>query len=307
EHAVGFDIAAHPADAEAHRMLGAIVVRKDVDAEVEAVESLLARENILNDEQRAQLEFTLGTAYDDLGDEGRASAHFSRGNALIRKLRPFDLDAALRRMEELKQTFAAIEPPPLAPPTGPVFIVGLPRSGKTTLEGMLARHPVFYPGGELSAAATHSSAVHQRGKDGAQAAAALGRRYLAMAAALAPGRRLLDTMPNNFLLLGTLRLALPGARILHCTRDPEAHAAALQRKLFLLGGNEYTSDAADLDAYLAAYRELMSFWRQRFPDFVMDVDMSDAIAQLPSILQFLGAPWHEAVTAPCVSEPRLAG
>jgi len=298
-------IAANPADVEAHRMLGAIVQRKSDDAEVRAVEALLARTD-LNEEQRAQLEFTLGAAFDDIGDAGRASGHFVRGNALIRRLRPFDIDAALARMEELKTWFAAIDLPPIESPTGPVFIVGLPRSGKTTLEGMLARHPDFFPAGELSVAGIRSSGVHQRGKDGAEGAETLGKQYLAMAGALAPMHRILDTMPNNFLLLGQLRLALPTARVLHCTRDPEAHAVALQRKLFLQGGNEYTSDTADLTAYMGAYRDLMSFWRQRFPDFIHDVDMADPAPQLPAVLNFLGAPCDAAVAAPFVSEPRLS-
>lgn len=297
-------IAANPADVEAHRMLGSIVTRKSEDAEIRAVESLLARPD-LGDEQRAQLEFTLGTAFEDIGDEGRASAHFTRGNALIRKLRPFDIDAALARMAELKDQFAGIDPPPLESPTGPVFIVGLPRSGKTTLEGMLAQHPDFFPAGELSVAGIRSSGVHQRGKDGAEGAETLGKQYLAMAGALAPMRRILDTMPNNFLLLGHLRLALPTARILHCTRDSAAHSAALQRKLFLQGGNEYTSDPDDVVAYMTAYRDLMSFWHQRFPHFILDVDTADIAQQLPTILSFLGAPWDPAVTAPYVSEPRL--
>lgn len=295
-------IAANPADVEAHRMLGSIVTRKSEDAEVRAVESLLARPD-LGDEQRAQLEFTLGTAFEDIGDEGRAAAHFARGNALIRKLRPFDINAA--RIAELKDWFAGIDPPPLQPPTGPVFIVGLPRSGKTTLEGMLARHPDFFPAGELSVLGIRSSGVHQRGKDGAEGAETLGKQYLAMAEALAPMRRILDTMPNNFLLLGHLRLALPTARILHCTRDSAAHSTALQRKLFLQGGNEYTSDPADLAAYMTAYRDLMSFWHQRFPDFILDVDTADIAQQLPAILSFLGSPWDPAVTSPYVSEPRL--
>ena len=290
-------LAADPADVESHRMLGSIVIRSAEDAEVRAVESLLAQPD-LADDRRAQLEFTLGAAFDDIGDEGRAADHFARGNAIIRKLRPFDIEKALAELADLQQRFADIEVPPLESPTGPVFIVGLPRSGKTTLEGMLARHPAFFPAGELPVVGNLSGGVHQHGEE---AAKALGRRYLAMAEALAPGRRILDTMPQNFMFLGLLRLALPSARILHCTRDPVTHARALPRKLYLQSGNDYTNTPTDLAAYLSAYRGLMSFWHQRFPGFILDVDTSAPA----TILEFLGVPWAPAVAEPFASEPRI--
>lgn len=233
-----------------------------------------------------------------MDDEAAASLHFTRGNALIRELRPFDIKTALAEFDDVRRAFAEVEPPPLDSPTGPVFIVGLPRSGKTTLEAILARHPAFFPAGELSVVGNLSSGVHLHGGDGAKA---LGRRYLAMAEALAPGRRILDTMPNNFISIGLLRLALPGARVLHCTRDPADHARALPRKLYLQSGNDYANNPADLAAYMAAYRELMSFWRQRFPGFILDVDGT----QLAAVTEFLGVAWDRALAQPYVSEPRL--
>ena len=296
-------LAADPADVESHRMLGSIVMRSTEDAEVRAAQSLLARPD-LADDRRAQLEFTLGAAYEDIGDEGRAEGHFTRGNALIRKLRPFDVEKAVAELSDLQRQFADVKVPALEPPTGPVFIVGLPRSGKTTLEGMLARHPDFFPAGELPVVGNLSGSVHQHGKDGAKA---LGTRYLAMAAALAPGRRIIDTMPQNVMFAGLLRQAIPSARILHCIRDPAAHARALPRKLYLQSGNDYTNDPADLAAYLTAYRSLMSFWRQRFPDFILEVDINAVSTDMRPILDFLGAPWDPAVAAPFASEPRIRG
>ncbi len=296
-------IAADPGDVESHRMLGSVVIRSSADAEVRAIESLLSN-GPLSDDRRAQLEFALGTAFDDIGDEGRASEHFARGNALVRKLRPFDIKAALQQMANLQRSFADIELPPLEAPTGPVFIVGLPRSGKTTLEGMLARQAVFFPAGELAVVGNLSGSVHQ---SGAEAAKAFGQRYLAIAETLAPGHRILDTMPNNFMFLGLLRLALPGARVLHATREPAAHARALPRKLYLQSGNDYVNDPADLLAYMAAFRELMSFWNQRFPGFIMNVDTAAPEAGLPAVLDFLGVVPNPSKSVPFISEPRISG
>ena len=169
---------------------------------------------------------------------------------------------------------------------------------------MLARHPAFFPAGELPVVGNLSFVVHQQGEEGAKA---LGTRYLAMAEALAPGLRILDTQPENFKFVGLLRQAIPSARILHVTRDPEAHARALPRKLYLQSGNDYTNDSNDLAAYLAGYRSLMSFWSQRFPDFIIDVASSAQGADMRAILDFLGAVWDPSVATNFVSEPRIRG
>lgn len=305
-------IAAKPDDAEAHRLLALIVPRRTEDEEVEAIEALLARTD-LKDDQRAQLEFALGTTLDDIGDHERSFQHLSRGNAIVRRLRPFDLAAARAEMDALREAYAALpesEVPELAPADGPVFIVGLPRSGKTSLEGMLARHPAFFPGGELPVAGNVAAALRKDGRTALRGPAAreLGRRYAAMAETLASGRRLLDTMPNNFLLVGALRLALPNARVIHCTRPPAEHAAVLFRKYFSQSGNEYTSDMSDLAGYIDLYRELMSFWSQRFPGFVVDLETSSlqdiAVAAMRDILAFLAADWEPRCAIPYQSEPR---
>lgn len=310
-------IAVAPADVEAHRMLGAIVPRQSEDAEVLAIERLLERPD-LKDDHRAQLEFALGAAFDDIGDAERSYDHFVRANAIMRRLRPFDLSAAKAQMEHLQDAYANLldaEVPPLEPPTGPVFIVGLPRSGKSTLEGMLARHPAFFAAGELQAAANMAAALGNSGGAGAgpvlspSASLEFGRRYLQMAETLAPGQRVLDTMPNNFLLIGALRLALPGARVIHCLRDPREHMVALFQKYFSQLGNEYANDLGDLLAYLPLYRGLMSFWTQRFPGFVHDADMAE-IGSAPDretgrLTTFLGAPADPACARPYISEPRL--
>lgn len=291
-------IAANPRDVEAYRMLGTIVPHaSEHDPELSAARQLLEDKG-LSEDQQAQLEFTLGAALTDIGDDARALKHFSRGNAIIRRLRPFDLDAARSEIEAVKRRYSErADLPPLLPPTGPIFIVGLPRSGKSTLEGMLARHPDLFSAGELQAAGVMSRYLPP---------AAFGERYRAMAAALAPGRRIIDTMPNNFRLLGLLRAALPEARVLFCTREPEGHALALSQKYFSLRGNEYASDPADALAFIGIYTDLMSFWSARFPGFLHPVEMNAVRTKMRQLLGFVGVPWEPACAEPYLSEPRVS-
>jgi tetratricopeptide (TPR) repeat protein len=312
-------IAVDPADIEAHRILGLIVPRTSADSEVAIVAQLLERLD-LKDDHRAQLEFTLGQAYDDIGDFPRSFAHFSRGNALVRKARPFDIDAARAEIEALQEAYSQLpdsDVPPLADPTGPVFIVGLPRSGKSTLEGMLARNPAFFPAGELQTLGNVAQELKNGGGHGAgpfvpsaRERLDLARRYLDVTGRLAPGLRVLDTMPNNFLLVGAIRLALPTARVIACHRAPHPHAIALFQKYFTQTGNDYTSDLTDMMAFMDLYQTLTSFWNQRFPGFVRLADTTGlgeiGSLELPEICDIAGVPLHPASTTPFRSEPRLA-
>jgi tetratricopeptide (TPR) repeat protein len=306
-------LAANPADVEAHRLLGLIVVRSEVDKEVQAVQALLDQP-ALSIDSRAELFFTLAQAYDDIGDGDRAAEYFRAGNALVRQSRPFDLDRALSEMQSLQDAFESLpdaDVPPLEPPSGPIFIIGLPRSGKSTLEGRLARHPELYAAGELAALANLAGSLAKEGVIGAPerrdaaGSAELGRRFLAMSTRLAPGKRVLDTMPNNFHLVGAIRLAMPGARVVHCTRDPRAHMIALHQKYYSQTGNEYAADLEKLVAFHAAYRDLMAFWSRRFPGLIVDIDVT-APGSSAQTLSHLGLSGHPHVNAPFVSEPRLS-
>jgi hypothetical protein len=137
----------------------------------------------------------------------------------------------------------------------------------------------------------------------------LGRRYLAAAERLAPGRRIIDTMPNNFKLVGAIRLALPHARVIHCHRDSAEHAAALHRKYYAQSGNEYAADEADAEAYVGLTHALMSFWQQRFPGFVLAIDMGDVATdgerQVRRLADFLSLSWLPELASLYQSEPRL--
>ena len=311
-------ITVDPADVEAHRMLGQIVARQDEDKEVQAVQRLLASPG-LSDNQRAQLEFTLGQAFEDMGQGDRAFDHFQRANQLVRSAAPYDLAAGIAQIDAIISSFAALPNeslPPLQPPAGPIFIVGLPRSGKTTLESLLARHPDLFAAGELGTLGIMAASVKNGGLVAGTALAppaarSLGERYMAMAAGLAPGRRIIDTMPNNFMLVGLIRQALPAARIVFCQRDPREHAAALFSKYYAQSGNGYAAALDDTHAYLAATDRLRMAWAQRFPDFVLALDTgrlrSDLAATWRGIAVFLGlSPLSDLGDLP-LTEPRLGG
>ena len=236
-------LALDPRDAESFRMQSLILRRATHDDDMEAMAGLL-REPGLSDDQRAELNFALGKGYDDIGDHARSFDHYVRGNTLQRRQAPFSIEAAEREFAALERLFGAVPgslPPPTAPGSGPIFIVGLPRSGKSSLEGMLGRHRLTYKGGELPLLANQVAEVWRQYGLAAPSAllaaippsafAAIGANYLREAGKLAaPPLVVIDTMPLNFRHIGFIAMALPGARILHCVRDPLEHSVAMFQK-----------------------------------------------------------------------------
>jgi hypothetical protein len=185
----------------------------------------------------------------------------------------------------------------------PVFILGMPRSGTTLVEQMLASHPQVHGAGELS---DFTAAV--AGLDGPDGVPAdiggaelrrIGARYVARVRPLAPGAlRITDKMPANFRFAGLIHLALPNARIIHLRRDPVDTCLSCFSILF--GGDQpHTYDLGELGRYYRAYQRLMEHWRAVLPLGVMlevqyEALVGDFEPQARRIVAHCGLEWDDA-------------
>jgi tetratricopeptide (TPR) repeat protein len=287
----------------------------ELDAEAvdpEAVRRLLAGPR-LSDEQRLNLHFTLGTVEDARGDFDRAFFHFAEGNRLRRGAARFDaaahaggVDALVslctREFFEQRANFGIDA-------DEPVFIVGMPRSGTTLVEQILASHPLVQGGGELhwipsllrrlggAGAGADACAAILPGID-RETSRSLGTEYLQQARAAMQGGaalRFTDKLPDNYLRLGLVRLMLPRARIIHCRRDPRDTCLSIFFQNFA-GHHPYTWDLADIGACYRDYDRLMRHWRTVLPpDAMMQVQYEDLVDDLEGVcrrlLAFLGLDW----------------
>ncbi len=261
----------------------------------------------LSEEDRLHLHFALGKVYDDLGEHERAFSHFLAGNALKRRQLTYDEAAVLGRLDRFRTLFSAEiireragqgEPSP-----APIFIIGMPRSGTSLVEQMLASHPKIHGAGELgdfeAAVAALGAADGVPFDIGPTELRAIGRSYLGCVAALAPrAERITDKMPANFRFAGLIHLALPAARIIHMQRDPVDTCLSCFSILF--GGDQpFAYDLGELGHYYAAYQRLMQHWRRVLPAGVMlDVHyealVEDFEAQAQRIVAHCGLEWDEA-------------
>jgi tetratricopeptide (TPR) repeat protein len=283
---------------------------REGDPDIEIMEAALLREPALPLHEQMGLHFSLGKAWLDIKDSDRAFFHLNQGNALKRA--SFSYDAMQTRawiqsiaavftpalMEQFRGTGAASE--------RSVFIVGIPRSGTTLIEQILASHPGIYGAGELRAL---NKAVARKGHfpDGVthwQPAdfAQIGADYLTQVSHLAPeALRVIDKLPANFLYAGLIPLILPGARIIHCRRNPVDTCLSCYSKHFA-GEQLFAYQLDELGQFYRDYEELMAHFRQLLPaECFIEVDyeavVEDLEGQAKRMVDFLGLPWDDACLA----------
>ncbi|MGH8721499.1 MAG: sulfotransferase family protein, partial [Burkholderiales bacterium] len=195
------------------------------------------------------------------------------------------------------------------PDPAPIFVVGLPRSGSTLIEQILASHSMVDATHELPEAGRLVQRINRERKDrvvypeavldlDAGGWAALGRAYLDETRKYRRGApRFVDKMPNNFASIGLLALALPNARFVNARRHPLDTCLSCYRQLFARG-QPFTYDLTELGEYYLEYEKMMAHWHAALPGRVLDVQYEDVVADLAGqarrLLAYCDLPWEEA-------------
>ncbi len=262
---------------------------------------------------RWHLCFALGKALEDRGEYAQSFEFYSRGNALKRSeshYRAEILENNTRlQIEVCTAAFLAARAGSGAPSDEPIFIVGLPRSGSTLIEQILASHSRVEGTQELADVPRIVQELQGPDPDldhprypGVLASLELpnfrllAERYLAETAIYRSGKpHFIDKMPNNFRHLGLIHLMLPNARIIDARREPMACCFGILKQLFA-SGQEFSYSVADIARYYRTYLELMDHWDRVLPGKILRVHHEDVVQDLEDsvhrILQFCGLP-HE--------------
>jgi tetratricopeptide (TPR) repeat protein len=285
-----------------YRALGEWFGLGDDPAALEGLQALARDADAQPEGDRLHLYFALHKALEDEGRWAEGFRYLVQANAIQRRRTPYDETDALGLMERVRAAFGSERLAEFAgagePSRKPIFIVGMPRSGTTLVEQMLAAHPGVAAGGEL---ATLGEVVLAETGDRSDALdrirlQRMGRRYLDLLSAIAPeARRITDKMPGNFVLLGMIRLMLPQAAIIHVRRDPVDTCLSCFSKLFTRG-QPFANDLSELGRYYRSYRALMAHWRRVLsPGAMLEIDYEDLVSdfqpQAARILDHCGLEW----------------
>jgi tetratricopeptide (TPR) repeat protein len=306
-------IALAPTDARYHFSLAISRRVTAGDPHFAMMKELAQQEESLNTNAKIRLHFALGKAFADVGDSKQSFHHFLKGNSLERRQNNYYETKALGLLDRIRIAFSAQlmgERRRLGHPSSlPVFIVGMPRSGTTLVEQILASHPSVFGAGELQE--FHDLATSIRAPNlsefpeavmtiSSAELRALGAKFLEVIRQMAPAaERVTDKMLGNFRNVGMIHLALPNARIIHVRRDPRDTALSCFSTLFSKDQLQFTYDLAELGRYIRAYEVLMEHWRKVLPPGVMlEVQYEEIVDNLEEqagrIISHCGLQWDDA-------------
>jgi tetratricopeptide (TPR) repeat protein len=287
------------------------------DARLTALEKLAEDAASLDAEGQISLQFALGKAFGDLGQCERSFRHLREGNALKRAQLVYDENEVLGLFERIRTTFTREL---MRQKSGggdrssaPVFIIGMPRSGTTLIEQILASHSKVHGAGEIE---VFYQAVEKLRSSNAIAASFpdmvaamspdalrdLGSGYVRSIKSAAPAKeRIVNKLPLNFKYAGLIHLALPNARIIHVRRDPVDTCFSCFSLLFT-GNQPFAYDLGELARYYRGYAAVMEHWRTVLPPGVMievqyEELVTDLEGQTRAIIDHCGLDWEDACLA----------
>jgi tetratricopeptide (TPR) repeat protein len=298
-------------NSEVYRSLSMNKKFSEYDDDMRTMESLYTTETI-SDKQKMHLAFGLGKAYEDLEEYDKSIEFVLQATRLNRASFNFSISKEEDFFSKIKEIFSleffAARKGMGNPDQTPVFIVGMPRSGTSLVEQILASHPDVYGAGEINdlfdlirkiSTADSSRQFPDCMIDfDAEAFASLGKDYIAgIRNHSKTAKYITNKMPQNFLHIGFIKAILPNARIIHCNRDPMDNCLSILKNYFIKG-HTYSYDMTELGQYYNLYLDLMEYWRNTLPGSIYELSyeklVTDQEDQIRKLLDYCTLPWDDA-------------
>jgi tetratricopeptide (TPR) repeat protein len=304
----------NPDNADVYRTMSSNKKFTEYDDDIQTMESFYTSKGI-SDAQKMHLSFALGKAYEDLGEYEKSMDFILQANRLKRSTLDYSTSESVDLFNNIKATFSSEffddRKGMGNPDETPIFVLGMPRSGTSLVEQILASHPDVFGAGELTDLPVLTRKIFTgrttwefpEGISELDSAAlqAFGEKYIAaIRRHSGEAKHVTDKLPPNFVRIGLIRTILPNARIINCTREPMDNCLSLFKNYFSSPIN-YSYDLTELGQYYNLYLDLMTYWRETLPGFVYDLNYEQLIAdqenQIRQLLDYCHLPWDDACLA----------
>lgn len=280
------------------------------DDDLNAMKSLLQQGKVHVMDQ-ISLQFSLSEMLERRRDYAGAAEHMIEANRIKRENISYSPEESEALVADMKAAFPTIMTGALTDQAEltPIFVVGMPRSGTSLTEQILASHPEVAGAGELSEigrlvkefCTRHNleNITQMMAHISSEQLRELGNEYREFVRRYAgESSFVVDKMPANFRYLGLIMRMLPDAKIIHCTRNPLDTCLSIFKKFFGPGALHYAYDMAELGHYYKLYQSLMAHWHQIMPGQIYDLPYENIVgAQVPEtqkLLAFCGLEWADA-------------
>ena len=305
----------NPNSAKVYKSLSMFIKPSDVDDIILGMEKLLKRKD-LSDEDKIDLGFALGKSFENLAEYDKSFDFILEANQVKRKSYTYSIQNDHELFGRIKKTFSpdffSTHQGSSNPDKTPIFIVGMPRSGTTLVEQIIASHPLVFGAGELLflpnlvskicaayAAGKFPECILELDEEGFER---MGSEYIEKIRKYSnSAQHITDKLPHNFIHLGLINKILPNAKVIHCVRNPMDNCLSIFKTDFKGQLHKYAYDLVETGQYYNLYLDLMAHWQKVLPGFIYSLKYEEMISdqqyQIKALLDFCGLPWDEACLA----------
>ena len=269
------------------------------------------KDQSLNNFQKIELYFGLGKAYEDIKNYKKSFENYKLGNKIKRDAIKYQINDDVKLFENIKNSFSNINFQNLEnvgnKSNKMIFILGMPRSGTTMVEQIIANHKNVYGAGELrdlTQIIKENFLVNDKIKFPEKLNIKdqnffnnMGTKYLENLDRYVTNKNYItDKAPLNFKWIGLIKLILPKSKIIHCTRDPKDICLSLFKNFFE-GELNFSYNLEEAGKYYKLYQNLMEFWKQLLPDFIYDISYEKLVEnqefESRKLLDFCNLDWDK--------------
>jgi tetratricopeptide (TPR) repeat protein len=298
----------NPKHYEAYRNLCSIKTFKVNDPQIPIIESLFKQPNLTKD-NLIDLHFAMADVYEDIGNIKKYFKFLNIGNELKKAQLNYNIDVDKSRFSFYKKLFSNHTTKlkiknDNSDTKSPIFIVGMPRSGTSLVEQIIASHREVYGGGELKTLAESTLPLLNRilennsNNISKKDLEVIRKNYLNHLSKFKINKRIItDKMPLNFQYIGFILAAIPDAKIIHIKRDAMATCWSNYKHYFSSKGNGFSFNQNDLASYYNLYIDLMEFWNRSFPEKIYEISYEKLTVnqeyEIKGLLKYCNLEWDE--------------
>jgi len=297
-------------NAAAHKLMSNLLTyKKASDKHIKLMEKLIINKNLM-DEEKIDLNFALGKAYEDLGNFKKSFTYLEQGNLLKKNKINFNIEKENNFFGSIKEIFNEIDFRKIDLKNNYnkqeiIFICGMPRSGTTLIEQIVASHKDVTGAGELLylQQAVENNFIENQLLSKSKIVNEINNNlnsinvnyFNKLKYSNYKTKKITDKAPHNFRWIGLMKIFFPNCKVIHCTRDPKDTCLSIYKNNFSSYMMNWSYDQKDIASYYNLYFDLMNFWEKKLGNFIYEANYEKIVnnqeKEIKKLINFCELKW----------------